>query len=197
MGRELGESLLYILVFAGRCLHKFHAAVLLAVRLSLCLLDDSSILCKIKLVTDHHEGESLWGTDHTLLQEAVFPIGNILERPVVCHIIHEEGAVSSSVESCPKRLISFLSGGVPDLQCHYFVVDGNLFVREVRADRGLEVLCEASVLKHLDQTRLADARVSDCHDLNEALLLRADHWNSLHIAWRDRILLSRWVNEWI
>ena len=55
-----------------------------------------------------------------------------------------------------QRLESLLTRRVPNLQCHHFAINRDLFVGEVSSDRGLEILSEATVLKHLNKTGLAD-----------------------------------------
>ena len=77
-------------------LQKLHA---LSLGILLCLLFfDAAIFLIIDLVANNHERERLRHAHHRLLKERIFPIWDVVKRPIVGDVVDQKSTVSPSVE---------------------------------------------------------------------------------------------------
>ena len=168
---QLSKRLSHILIISRRSLNPLDVpSKLLHYPLS-SLLVNGPLILKVTFISDHEEWKGVGVDDHTFLDERVLPLFEVFQRLGIRDVIYEEAAVGSPVESRAQGLVSLLASRVPNLKHDDSSVESDFLIAEVSADCGLEVVSEARVLKHLDKRSLADARVSDGDDLDEALLL--------------------------
>ncbi len=64
-----------------------------------------------------------------------------------------------------------MASRVPNLEGDDLAIYVNFFVRKISADGRLEIVSKFGLLKHLNQTGLAHARVTNRYNFDEALLL--------------------------
>lgn len=84
---------------------------------------DLALLLAIDFVAEDHERERLGVLRGCVVDETLFPLGQIFEGFLARDVIDQHAAVGSSVESVAERLELLLARGIPDLQCYYLVID--------------------------------------------------------------------------
>lgn len=166
--RHLEEDVLDVGALHGR--HLIEGEFLrLGVLLALLGLNEPVSLL-VELVAQHHEGEARLARWSTVVHEAFAPAVQILERDGVRDIVNQTAAVGAAVKGVPKRLELLLASCVPNLQRHHVVVNDELLLAEVGANRWLGVLVYFTIQVLLQEGSLTDARVAEDHNLKEVFL---------------------------
>ena len=75
-----------------------------------------------------------------MLEEAIFPLLEVLKRLLASKIKAEGAAIGSFVESIPNGLVFLLTRGIPYLHSHDGVIDHYLLLLEIGSDSWLGVL---------------------------------------------------------
>ena len=123
----------------------------------------STVFCHISFVANDYDGH-LWLIHLIIalrLYEIVPPGGDAFIALHVVQVEHNHAAISTSVESVGETLEPFLASSVPNLQRHLLPrIKGHNFFHEVSADRWSLNLVDLFVLEALDQSCLADVRVT-------------------------------------
>lgn len=96
-----------------------------------------------------------------------------MEGVLLRNVIDQAAAVCTSVESTRQRLEALLPRCVPNLQDDDSVFQVDLLIREISADRRLEMLSELGMLELLDQRGLTHGGVTDYDHFDEVLARRA------------------------
>mmetsp|Transcript_12018 Transcript_12018/g.48380 ORF Transcript_12018/g.48380 Transcript_12018/m.48380 type:complete len:326 (-) Transcript_12018:171-1148(-) len=105
------------------------------------------------------------------------PIGDVLKGFLARHVVHHDDAVGAAVVGRRDGPEALLAGGVPDLQLDRLAVDLDRAKPKVDADRRDVRLGERVVGEPQQQTRLADARVADEHQLEQVVVVALRrHW---------------------
>ena len=108
------------------------------------------------------------------VHEIVPPGGDALIALDVREVEDNHTAISSSVKSVAQTLEALLASGVPDLERYLLPrIECHNFFHKVSADRWTLDLVDLFVLKVLDQSGLANVRVSDDHHFQESGLSMA------------------------
>mmetsp|Transcript_62 Transcript_62/g.103 ORF Transcript_62/g.103 Transcript_62/m.103 type:complete len:207 (-) Transcript_62:83-703(-) len=164
--RNGGERRLHVDVVLGARLKVGDAALGGRPRLGLLLGHHARVTpVHVNLVAQHHEREVVWVLRPSLYQELVAPVVQVVESLGIVHVIHQDAAVSSTVECYAKGLEAFLASRVPDLHGHRLVVNFDLLCQEVSTDGRLVLFGKFLLHILIHQARLSNTAVPQNDDL--------------------------------
>lgn len=87
---------------------------------------------------------------------------DVLQARFVRHIVNEDRGLRASVVQRHERAKALLPGGIPQLEVHTCVVDGELLGEKACTDGGGPAMTEVARCRAVDERSLADALTADC-----------------------------------
>ena len=99
---------------------------------------------------------------------------DVVEGLWASDVIDHDDTVGTAIVRTSDRAEALLASSIPDLQLHCFVPDFHCAEAKVHSDSADVRLCEGVIRKPEQQARLADARVSNQHELEQVVIVALD-----------------------
>lgn len=153
------EGPLHVLLVLGRGFHIQHVVV--PGQFQSLVTMDHPFLGQIGFVSDEYQDNILVA----VVLDVFDPATDTAESFLAGQVENHEGGCGGSVIRAGDGAEFLLTGSIPNLQFDYFVVDGDTFGPVLNPNGVLVVRIEIAVNKATDQTRFADAGVTDENEL--------------------------------
>ena len=104
-----------------------------------------ALVLLIEFIAEADEGEGDGVRRPSIVEEALLPLVQVLERLHVSQVVRQRAAVRPTVESVAQRLELLLARGVPNLERNDGIVNQNLLLAEISANGGLGLATGLSI----------------------------------------------------
>lgn len=172
---HLNKRVFYCYIFLGRGLVVGHATILLAPCLCVSGLHFTLRLL-VYLITNQHKWEFIRISRCGMLNKSISPSSQVFEALLICDIVDQCTTVSTPVEGIPKWLEFFLSSGIPYLQSHNLVINGNFLLGKISTNGWLGMGIHFLIYILLEEGCLSYTTVAQNNYFQKVFLLATLHF---------------------